>query len=174
MSLRVSNIRLRVDEPEALLGARLARILGLPGAPPTSWRILRKSLDARDKDRLQFVYSVEVRTPEDEGRMVQLARRRLTRDVRIEPYAERPFVLPARGSRPLEQRPIVIGSGPAGLVAAYFLAEQGYRSAAPGAWPALSATASATCMPSTRAAVSIRRAITSSARAGPARSATAS
>src|SRR5207248_5087406 len=29
--------------------------------------------------------------------------------------------------RRLEQRPVVIGSGPAGLVAAYFLAERGYR-----------------------------------------------
>src|SRR5207248_2111032 len=29
--------------------------------------------------------------------------------------------------RRLEQRPVVIGSGPAGLVAAYFLAECGYR-----------------------------------------------
>src|SRR6202030_4022688 len=35
--------------------------------------------------------------------------------------------MPPSGSVPLEHRPVVIGSGPAGLVAGYFLAEQGYR-----------------------------------------------
>src|SRR5205085_2683102 len=30
-------------------------------------------------------------------------------------------------ARPLERRPVVVGSGPAGLVAGYFLALQGYR-----------------------------------------------
>ena len=31
------------------------------------------------------------------------------------------------GSTPLEQRPVVIGSGPAGLLAGYLLAVKGYR-----------------------------------------------
>ncbi len=35
--------------------------------------------------------------------------------------------MPPPGKRPLPHRPVVIGSGPGGLVAAYFLAEQGYR-----------------------------------------------
>src|SRR5438270_1338548 len=35
--------------------------------------------------------------------------------------------MPDPGERPLEHRPVVVGSGPAGLVAAYFLAERGYR-----------------------------------------------
>ena len=35
--------------------------------------------------------------------------------------------MPPPGSGPLENRPVVIGSGPGGLSAAYFLAEQGYR-----------------------------------------------
>jgi uncharacterized FAD-dependent dehydrogenase len=35
--------------------------------------------------------------------------------------------MPPPGGRPLPQRPVVVGSGPGGLAAAYFLAEQGYR-----------------------------------------------
>ena len=35
--------------------------------------------------------------------------------------------MPAPGSQPLGERPIVVGSGPAGLFAAIFLAELGYR-----------------------------------------------
>jgi uncharacterized FAD-dependent dehydrogenase len=47
--------------------------------------------------------------------------------VRVERFSEEPFVLPAPGAEPLPHRPVVVGSGPAGLAAAYFLAEQGYR-----------------------------------------------
>jgi hypothetical protein len=35
--------------------------------------------------------------------------------------------MPAPGERPLAHRPVVVGSGPAGLAAAYFLARHGYR-----------------------------------------------
>src|SRR5205085_7766422 len=73
MSVRVSNIRMGLDDPEAALPGRVARVLGLTPDALARWRILRKSLDARDKDRLQFVYTVEVSTPEDEGRLVELA-----------------------------------------------------------------------------------------------------
>ena len=127
MALRISNIRLGVDEPESLLPQRLLGILRLTPQEPLRWRILRKSLDARDKSALQFVYSTEVILPEDEARIAERARETAHPVAQIDIYHEEPFVLPARGSRPLPQRPVVIGSGPGGLVAAYLLAEQGYR-----------------------------------------------
>ena len=49
MSLRVSNLRLPVEEPEANLPAHLARTLGVAPGDLTRWRVLRKSLDVRDK-----------------------------------------------------------------------------------------------------------------------------
>jgi uncharacterized FAD-dependent dehydrogenase len=45
----------------------------------------------------------------------------------IELHAEPPFSMPEPGSHPLPERPVVIGSGPGGLVCAYFLARHGYR-----------------------------------------------
>jgi hypothetical protein len=53
MSLRLSSVR--VEEPEALLGDRLARLLGVRPGDLLRWRILRKSLDYRDKDDLHYV-----------------------------------------------------------------------------------------------------------------------
>ena len=70
MPIRVSEVRLGVDEPEALLPARLAQALGLRPEALERWRILRKSLDARDKDALQFVYAAEVTLGEDEPAVV--------------------------------------------------------------------------------------------------------
>jgi uncharacterized FAD-dependent dehydrogenase len=126
MSLRVSNVRLAVDEPEAALPGHLARVLGLQPTDLAHWRILRKSLDIRDKSTPHFVYTAEVSLYDDETRVVEL-RRSQSLKAAVELHAETPFTMPAPGSRPLRQRPVVIGSGPGGLVAAYFLAEQGYR-----------------------------------------------
>jgi uncharacterized FAD-dependent dehydrogenase len=127
MPIRVSNVRLHLDEPEAELARHLARLLGLaPDALPP-WRILRKSLDARDKDDLRFVYSAEVAVAGDRDVLTRARRRRPLREIRIDPYVEAPFTMPPPGGQPLGDRPVVVGSGPAGLVAGYFLAQEGYR-----------------------------------------------
>lgn len=125
MSLRLSNLCLSLDEPEAALASHVRRALGLRGADPLSYRILRKALDARDSRALHFVYTVEV-SVNDEAQISRFLGRSTSR-VRIERYSEEPFVAPPPGHEPLEQRPVVVGSGPGGLVAAWFLAAQGYR-----------------------------------------------
>ncbi|MBY0524134.1 MAG: NAD(P)-binding protein [Gemmataceae bacterium] len=127
MSIRVSNVRLGLDESETALVGQLARVLGLNPTDVTRWRILRKSLDARDKGSLHFVYTAEVNVAEDETRIVTRARNTHSRKAVVELHEEPPFAMPPPGARPLAQRPVVIGSGPAGLVAGYFLAQQGYR-----------------------------------------------
>src|SRR5260370_33597275 len=55
MPLRVSNLRLGIDEPEAELAHRLAKLLGLRPDNLRPWRILRKRLAARDEDALSLV-----------------------------------------------------------------------------------------------------------------------
>ena len=126
MTLRIANLRLSIDEPESALPKHLARVLGVAPAALERWRILRKSLDARQKDAVHFVYAAEVALLEDEEQLMTSARRK-HRDVQIDRHEEPAFVLPPRGTLPLKHRPIVIGSGPAGLVAGYLLAEQGYQ-----------------------------------------------
>ncbi|HEV7224189.1 MAG TPA: FAD-dependent oxidoreductase [Pirellulales bacterium] len=126
MPLRVSNVRLSIDEPEQALPERLAQAIDVRPDEIVRWRILRKSLDTRDKSNLHFVYTAEVVAPEAEA-TVDLRSAARTGPVQIEPYEEPPFELPSAGDKPLDARPIVVGSGPAGLVAAYFLAAGGYR-----------------------------------------------
>jgi uncharacterized FAD-dependent dehydrogenase len=75
---------------------------------------------------LQFVYALEIDLPDELARVAALARS-LPAGARLDEYAEEPFVVPPPGSAPLDERPVVVGSGPGGLACAYFLAEQGYR-----------------------------------------------
>jgi uncharacterized FAD-dependent dehydrogenase len=123
MSIRVSNLRLPVEEPEAALPDHLSRALGISASELARWRIVRKSLDLRDKRQLRFVYNFEVDLPANEGAVV--ARAHSTAQVEL--HHEPPFSMPATGSTPLPHRPIVVGSGPGGLVCAYFLAQLGYK-----------------------------------------------
>ena len=120
MSLRVSNLRLPVEEPEANLPAHLARSLGLTPADLGRWRVVRKALDLRDKHQLRFVYNFEVDLPGG-------ARPRAGSAAQVEEFSEPPFAMPEPGAAPLPHRPVVVGSGPGGLVCAYFLAKHGYR-----------------------------------------------
>ena len=121
--LRIANIRVDVTEPESLLPGRVANQLGLREADVSAWRILRKSLDARSRYDLTFVYTILVELPE--GDLIPRLLARQPADVQL--YAPPRFEDPEPGGRPLDQRPVVIGSGPAGLLAAYFLAWKGYR-----------------------------------------------
>jgi len=127
MGIRVSNLRLGLDEPETSLPEHMARVLGLSPADVRHWRILRKSLDARVRDSLQFVYTAELFGPQDEARLVELAGRGRRHAVHVERHEEPAFTLPPPGTRELSHRPVIVGSGPAGLVAGFFLAQQGYQ-----------------------------------------------
>ena len=170
MTLRISDVRMAVDDPEARLPDRLAAVLGVRPGDLLRWRILRKSLDARDKDALQFVYTAEVAVPDEERRLAA----RAGRGGRVDRYEEEPFIVPPPGTRPLPHRPVVIGSGPGGLAAAWFLAEQGYRPLVLERGRAVREPHPRRVAPSTPAARSTPKATTCSARAAPARSATAS
>src|SRR5690606_15440179 len=84
--------------------------------------ILRKSLDARSRSDLRFVYSAVVELPDEDRRYEKLR----SRDG-IERFAPTLFDDPQPGSRSLSERPVIVGSGPAGLLAGYYLARKGYR-----------------------------------------------
>jgi uncharacterized FAD-dependent dehydrogenase len=127
MSIRVSNLRLPVDEPEATLPTHLAKALGVKSDDLGRWRVVRKALDLRDKRQLRFVYNFELDLPADEPEVVRKSSGRSHSPAQIELHSEPPFSMPEPGNTPLPHRPIVVGSGPGGLVCAYFLAKHGYR-----------------------------------------------
>ncbi len=121
MPIKISNIRLGLDEPEESLPAHVSRRLGVRSSDVARWRILRKSLDARQHGEICFVYSVEVELPCDEATIVAKLR-----DREIGLYRDEPFSVPPPGERVMEHPPVVVGSGPAGLFAAWVLAMRGY------------------------------------------------
>jgi uncharacterized FAD-dependent dehydrogenase len=126
MAIRVSNLRLPLEEPESHLPNHLARALGVAPGDLGRWRIIRKALDLRDKRALKFVYNFEVDLPAEEQQVVERANS-IHGSAHVELFEEPPFAIPTPGTTPMRDRPVVVGSGPGGLLCAVLLAEQGYR-----------------------------------------------
>lgn len=123
VSLRVSHFGLPIEAAEAEVPLRLAEQLGLSSTDIVHWRVMRKALDLRDKRQLRFVYTLELETTaEAAAHACATAQRPLLVEQRSDP----PFAMPEPGEQPLRHRPVIVGSGPAGLVCAYFLALHGY------------------------------------------------
>ena len=120
MPVRVFEIRLPLDHDEGQVRARLLERLGLPADELRSWRIARRSVDARRKDRVQIVYLLDAEVADPAAVLSRAAAGK------IEPAPEYRYLPPQPGSEPLAARPVVVGSGPAGLFAALLLAEAGY------------------------------------------------
>lgn len=122
MALRITNLTLPVEEPETALVGTIAGRLNLAEQDVGTWRILRKSLDARSRTDLKFVYSVLVELPDEADRRASLEQLD-----HVETFEPKRFEETPNGEQPLQNRPLVIGSGPAGLLAGYYLAARGYR-----------------------------------------------
>jgi len=121
MSLRVSDLKLHLGRDETELPELVADRLGCPASEIRHWRILRKSLDARRRDDIHHVYSIAVDLPEWEDAHTGIFPKG------VAALGDDSFQWPVPGPEPLRQRPVVVGSGPAGLFAAYMLAISGYR-----------------------------------------------
>jgi uncharacterized FAD-dependent dehydrogenase len=124
MKLMVGNLKLPYDNGLEELKRLAARKTGLKAADFKSFRISKESIDARKKPDISRVYSVIVETDGD-GKTGSGKGLVTGQDVRIlEDIVPTPQV---PGNENMEGRPVVIGSGPAGLFAALMLAENGYK-----------------------------------------------
>jgi hypothetical protein len=122
MALLVKDIKLPLNEKESLLSKVTAKTLGIPGNAVKGLAIKRISLDARKKNDICFIYTVEISLePRDERRILK---RGLPTVCEAEAREIREV---ATGSIPLDKPIIVVGMGPGGLFAAYTLAKHGYK-----------------------------------------------
>ncbi|TLN25988.1 FAD-binding protein, partial [bacterium] len=95
-----------------------------------AYRIVRKALDARKKDRLHFVYTVDVQLSAPAA--AKVARRRLKdvapyREEAAAPLQSVSLPAPCGDGSPAMDAPVIVGAGPAGIFAALTLAARGFR-----------------------------------------------
>lgn len=114
----IPNLKLAPGADEAALKALATKALKIPAGDITGLRIRKKSLDARKKDDIRYVYTVGVTVRGDEQRLVRRCRGAAITHEKTYPI---PHVAPP------ETRPVIVGFGPAGMFAALLLARAGAR-----------------------------------------------
>lgn len=124
--LRVSNLKISIEatkEAELLketLLKKIAKAMAVPKFVIEDYMIVKRSLDARKKTDVFYVYTVDV-VVSDEERILKRVR---NNQVVIAPNEAYEFVCE---KIELEKRPIVVGFGPSGMFAGLLLAEMGAK-----------------------------------------------
>ena len=118
--LRISQLKLPVTHTQEQLEKKLLKMLRMSRKDLGQYYIRKRSLDARKKPELYYVYSIDVEIKNEERVLKSMKGK-------VQKVSSRPYSVPEHGTERLSDRPVIIGSGPAGLFCAYLLAREGYR-----------------------------------------------
>lgn len=108
MYYRIHQIKLKPGEDKKELPRKIKK---KTGAQVTDWIIRRESIDARDKNNIRLVYTVDFKCD---------------KKLKLEPAPDLKYQYPKPALQPPKHRPIIVGFGPCGMFAALILAEMGY------------------------------------------------
>jgi uncharacterized FAD-dependent dehydrogenase len=120
--LRINELKLSLEHlPEALWAAIVQR-LKIKADELLGFTIFKRSHDARKKNNLLLIYSVDVEL-KDEAAVLQ----RCADDRHLVPTPDMAYHFVAQAPASLAHRPIIVGFGPCGIFAALVLAQMGFR-----------------------------------------------
>lgn len=117
--IRVTQLKLTLDDDISLLEEKIIKKLKLNKNEIFTYKIHKKNIDARKKDCIYFVYSVDVDI-ENENKILS----KKLKDVSV---VEKIKYSVYKGENRMAKQPIVVGFGPSGMFAALLLAQNGYR-----------------------------------------------
>ena len=119
--IQITQLKLPYQHSAADLEQKIRKILKLSGNQKFTYQIVKKSIDGRKKPDLYLVYSVQV-SCDNETSIVKKAK-----NASVSIAKPKTYVIPDTGVQELSTSPLIIGAGPAGLFAAYVLAEAGFH-----------------------------------------------
>lgn len=117
--LRINQLKLRPGHSRDELEEKILKTLHINQDALLDYQIQKQSIDARKKPDIFFSYTVDVKVKHENAIL-----RKMKNHVQKAEYHR--YQLPAAGEEMLTKRPVIIGSGPAGLFCAYLLAASGY------------------------------------------------
>ena len=116
--IRINQIKLPIDHKEAALEKKIKK--ALHNTEYKQYKIVKRSIDARKKEELSYVYAVDVTLNKNQEE--KFLKKNKNRNIMA--VKEKIFEFP-ENQRSFEHPPVVIGMGPAGLFAALMLARAG-------------------------------------------------
>ena len=118
--LRIPELKLYLDEDESKLKSILAKKLNVSEKEILDYKIFKKSVDARRKDKIHFVYTVDANVKNEEKLLKYASKKGVTRAK----DTTRDYAFKATEGC---KRPVIVGTGPSGLFAGLVLAKSGYK-----------------------------------------------
>ncbi len=124
--LRITELKLPLDHAEADLLTALVTKLGIRAEQVTRFVIFRRGYDSRKKADIQLVYTLDFEVP---AAVAAYLLKKFKRDVNLLPTPDTTykFVANAASLGTEHLRPVVVGFGPCGIMAALILAQMGLR-----------------------------------------------
>lgn len=119
--IRIREIAMPPEHNVHQLAYEAARLLRVSNTKIRKLRIVRRSVDARKKPDVKIVYTVDVTVDGNENKILKQSG---CRRASIAPVSR--YRVPGAAAEP-EQRPVVVGFGPAGMFASLVLAMAGLR-----------------------------------------------
>ena len=122
MQIKVNEVKVPIIHTEIDIQKSLSNVLRVKPSSIIRYKILKKSIDSRQKD-IKYVYSLAVEISDKE--------KGLLKSNKYQRYENEVYsidnILKGYNKRRLSYRPIVVGTGPAGLFAALTLAKAGLK-----------------------------------------------
>ncbi len=120
--LRITELRLPLEHsPEALPAAILEK-LALAAVDLVSFTIFKRGYDARKRDAIILVYTLDVEVA-NEAEILK----RFAKDPHVSGSPDTSYHFVAQAPKTLPHRPLIIGFGPCGMMAGLVLAQMGFQ-----------------------------------------------
>lgn len=117
--IRITQLKMSIEEDPSLLRQKIASILKLGKSVEFTYHIHKRNIDARKKEEIYFVYTVDVSCAQEKN----VLKRRFPNVSRAPIISRKPL---EKGINYLKNPPIIVGFGPAGMFSALLLAQYGF------------------------------------------------
>ena len=123
--LRLTQIKLPLDYNDAALKTAVIERLGIAPDELLDITVFRRGYDARKRSNIFFIFTLDVALKDEAAVTKRL--KAAKDDTNLGPTPDTTYKFVTHAPAGLTSRPVVIGTGPCGLLAGLLLAQMGFR-----------------------------------------------